>query len=67
MKFYESKPTPDDTPHPTDELRSLARVIRCALGVVVAYWEASNTLPARHPYRQAVGMLDTYLKRRYRV
>ncbi len=66
-------PQPDDTPIPLDsyhsasgELRALARVLRAALGVVVAHWAATG-VPAAHPYRQAAGMVDGYLRRRYGV
>lgn len=48
------------------ELRSLARVIRSALGVLLAYWTAEGR-PAAHPYRQAALMVDRYLQRRYEV
>lgn len=49
----------------TDELRDLARVVRRALGVLLAYW--SQTLPATHPYRQAARMVESYLRTRYDV
>ncbi len=50
----------------SSELRDLARVVKAALGVVVAYWKASQ-MPAQHPYRQAVRMVVCYLERRYHV
>lgn len=49
----------------TTELRDLARVIKTALGVVLAYW--AQTLPPTHPYRQAARMIESYLGRRYGV
>jgi hypothetical protein len=49
----------------TTELRDLARVIKTALGVVLAYWR--ETLPPSHPYRQAARMIESYLGRRYGV
>lgn len=49
----------------TDELRALARVVRRALGLLLAYW--AQTLPATHPYRQAARMVESYLRTRYDV
>ncbi len=50
----------------TDELRDFARVVKAALGVVVAYWKAS-LMPPQHPYRQAARMVVSYLEGRYHV
>lgn len=49
----------------TTELRDLARVIKAAIGVLVVFW--TQTLPPRHPYRQAARMVESYLERRYHV
>ena len=49
----------------TDELRDFARVVKRALGVLLKFWE--QTLPAGHPYRQAAGMVSSYLEKRYDV
>ena len=49
-----------------DELRDFARVVKAALGVVMAYWKAS-LMPPQHPYRQAVRMVVSYLEGRYGV
>jgi hypothetical protein len=48
------------------ELRDLARVLKRALGVIVAYWIILR-YPETHPYRQAARMIECYLERRYRV
>lgn len=45
---------------------SFARVLKRALGIVVAYWAACN-LPPAHPYRQAAQTVIGYLERRYHV
>lgn len=45
---------------------SFARVLKRALGIVVAYW-ASMHMPASHPYRQAAQTVIGYLERRYHV
>lgn len=55
-----------DAREASDELRDLARVIKAALGVAVAYWVA-RTYPPTHPYRQAARMVISYLERRYGV
>lgn len=57
---------PDAYASPAGELRALARVLRTAIGVVVAYWAATG-LAEQHPYRRAVLIVDSYLKRRYGV
>jgi hypothetical protein len=49
----------------TTELRDLARVIKRALGLVIAFW--AQTLPPTHPYRQAARMIESYLGERYGV
>lgn len=54
----------DRAPLEPDE--SFARVLRRALGIVVAYWVTCN-LPASHPYRQAAQTVIGYLERRYKV
>ena len=46
------------------ELRAGARVLLRAIGVVLAYWDATD-MPAAHPYRAAALMLAGYLRRRY--
>lgn len=46
------------------EMRDLARVIKRALGVLMAYW-AVLKLPPTHPYRQAARMVQSYLEQRY--
>lgn len=50
----------------TDELRDFARVVKAALGVAIAYWDALK-FPPQHPYRQAVRMVVSYLEGRYHV
>lgn len=54
------------TIEPSTELRDLARVLKAALGMLMCYWKASS-MPAQHPYRQAVVMVVAYLERRYGV
>ena len=49
------------------ELRDLARVLKAALGVLVAYWNATRDYPPAHPYRQAARMIVGYLERMYDV
>lgn len=61
--------TPDDTTDPIahnmqDELRNGARVVLRVIGVIMAYWDATD-MPAAHPYRAAALMLAGYLRRRY--
>lgn len=51
----------------TTELRALARVVKPALLMVVAHWNATQQYPPAHPYRQAVKMVIGYLERQYRV
>ena len=54
----------DRAPLEPDE--NFARVLKRALGIVVAYWAACN-LPPAHPYRQAAQTVIGYLERRYHV
>lgn len=51
----------------TTELRDMARVVKPALLMVVAHWNATQKYPPAHPYRQAIKMLVAYLERRYGV
>ena len=44
--------------------KKLVRVILAAFGVVIAYWNTLG-LPAQHPYRQALHMVDSYLRKNY--
>jgi hypothetical protein len=49
------------------EMRDLARVIKAALGVLIAYWNQMRDYPPAHPYRQAVRMIVRYLEHTYGV
>lgn len=49
------------------EMRDLARVIKAALGVLIAYWNQATCYPTMHPYRHAARMVIAYLERRYGV
>lgn len=51
----------------TGEMHDFARVLKAALGMVVAHWNVAQKYPPAHPYRQAVRMVSSYLERRYGV
>ena len=50
----------------SDELRDLARVVKAASGMLVAYWDQLGLAPG-HAYRAALRMVVAYLERRYGV
>jgi len=47
-------------------MRALARVMKAAIGVVLAYWQTQQ-LSSSHPYRQAALMISRYLEHHYHV
>lgn len=55
------------TIEPGAELRDLARVVKAAIGVLVAYWNQARDYPPAHPYRQAAHMIVRYLEHTYGV